>query len=203
MKNKPTYTFIGKSFSPIENGIIKNEDENKRYKLEISLNRHKDFKGERCLVILKNPSKAGLTDINESDKTVNTVCQYLFVRTDVINANTVIIMNLFPVYETDSKKLHDDFIREYLVDNENKNYLKEEIEKADKIIVAWGTHPAKCLDPFDEMKRFVIPLLQNKTCYQMKHPKFQINPNKPMHGQVWGYEKYELVAFDSSKITHK
>lgn len=201
MKNKPTYTFIGKNFGPVVNKTVKNEKENKRYKLEISQNREEDFKGERCLVILKNPSKAGLICECESDKTVNTVCQYLYDRTDIINANTVVVMNLFPVYQTDSKKLHD-LKRESLVDTENKNYLKEEIKKADKIIVAWGAHPVKCKPLFDEMKAFVSPLIKDKLCFQMKHPSpnRKPNPNRPLHGQVWGYQKYKLVEFNSKNL---
>lgn len=191
---KPNYTFEDKVFSPIKDAIIKNELEHKRCKLEINLNRDNNDKGERCLVILKNPSRAGLTDINESDKTVNTVCQYLYDKTDVINAKTVVIMNLFPVYGTDSKELHT-LESKCLLDNTNKKYLDEEIKKADKIIVAWGTHPLKCKIPFEEMRNFVLELLKNKKCYQMKHPIFKLNPKRPLHGQVWGYENYDLVEF--------
>ena len=103
-------------------------------------------------------------------------------------------MNLFPVYGTDSKKLHE-LDSEFLIDVNNKKYLKNEILKADKIIVAWGTHPLKCKAPFEEMKIFVLELLKNKNCYQMQHPKFKLNPKRPLHGQVWGYENYQLVEF--------
>lgn len=79
--------------------------------------------------------------------------------------------------------------------------VTKKIEKADKIIVAWGSHPVKCKPRFEEMKAFVLPLLQGKICFQMKHPSHKLNPNRPLHGQVWGYEKYKLVKFNSKIIT--
>lgn len=190
MTTIPYYTFEGKNFSPLEENIIKNPHENKRYKLEISIN--DNLGSERCLIVLKNPSRACDKSFKESDKTINTVCQYFYLKKKPIDAKIIVIMNLFPVYGTDPRHLQ--FLHpSFLIDDHNKKLLVEEIQKADKIVFAWGTYPVNCKSHFEEMSEFVISLAKSKSCFQMKHPRFALKSTRPLHGQVWGYDKYELV----------
>jgi hypothetical protein len=183
----PIYKFKEERFFPVLDGIIKSETENKRYKLEIDL---KGDRGkEKWLIIMKNPSRAGEDGIEFSDCTVNRVCEYFYQMKNQVK--TIVVANLFPVYETDSKKLKDRKID--LIDNENKNILIKEIGNADHIVFAWGTHPPYCYEEFEEMKSFVKPLCISKSCFQMKHPSKKVNIERPLHGQVWGYKNFELL----------
>lgn len=180
----PTYYFKEEKFFP--KSINKNTETRKRYLLTL------DIKGEKkgnetYLVILKNPSRAGEEVISISDCTINRVGEYFYQN--LRHVKEVIIMNLFPVYETNSEKLLDR--KNELIDQMNKYLLKEKISKANHIVLAWGGHPDNCYYEFEEMKKFVLSLLKDKKVYQMKHPKWGLNLKKPLHGQVWGY-KYEL-----------
>lgn len=182
----PIYRFKNDKFFPTLTGIIKDEKERKRYKLEIDLKG--DRGDERWLIIMKNPSRATEDGIEFSDCTVNRVCEYFYQMKS--EAKTIVVANLFPVYETDSSKLKER--KEDLVDITNKNILNEEIRQADYIVFAWGTHPAHCYEEFEEMKSFVKSFSISKSCFQMKHPKKEVNKDRPLHGQVWGYQNYEL-----------
>lgn len=186
---KPVYKFKKERYFPILKEMLKCEKERKRYKLEIDL---KGIRGkERWLIIMKNPSKAGKLGVEFSDCTISRVCEYFYqLKSEV---KTIVVVNLFPIYETDSSKLKER--KEDLVDTTNKNILIKEISKADHIVFAWGTHPAYCHAEFEEMKNFVKPLCISKSCYQMKHPKKEVNKEHPLHGQVWGYSNYELIKY--------
>lgn len=177
----PVYKFPTDRFFPASDGVIKNTKEGKRYKLEI------DIKGERgnerWLIVLKNRSKAAEKGIKFSDCTVNRVCEYFYRMKKEVK--TIVVANLFPVYETNSGRLKGR--RKDLIDSRNKTTLIKEINLADHIVFAWGTPPAYCYEEFEEMKDFVKPLCANKNCFLMKHPKYGVNKERPLHGQVWGY----------------
>lgn len=182
----PVYKFKEDRFFPTSNGILKNEKLQKRYKLEIDL---KGDRGkERWLIIMKNPSRAGEEGIEFSDCTVNRVCEYFYQMKNEVK--TIVIANLFPVYETYSSKLKNR--KDDLIDSRNKKVLINEISKADHIVFAWGIHPIDCYEKFEEMKSFVKPLCITKSCFQMKPPNKEVNNDRPLHGQVWGYKNYEL-----------
>ena len=188
MSKKPTYTFKDKNYKPIK--IEKSKTESKRYILEVTMNKAGT---DNVLVILKNPSRAGENNIYESDKTVSNVCEYFEKNRKQINTNKIIIMNLFPFYLTNSDELYSH--KESLIDEENKKHLVSNIENADKIILAWGSHPTRCKVKFDEMKKFVSDyLIKKKNVYVMQ--RNGVNHKNPLHGQVWGYKentKFELV----------
>ncbi|PNQ72846.1 hypothetical protein C1T31_10095 [Hanstruepera neustonica] len=180
------YLFDKTRFFPIKSSLILDKNVKKRYAIEIELKGKRQGK-ERWLVILKNPSRAGENDISESDCTVNRVCEYFFINKPEVSS--VIIMNLFPVYQTYSEKLIER--SEDLIDAKNKSLLIQNINAAENIVLAWGGHPWKCKTYFDEMETFIFENISNKNLYQMKHPRWGLNLEKPLHGQVWGY-KYEL-----------
>ena len=183
----PIYRFKKGKYLADVRGINKDEPQHKRYTLKI------DFEGERgdekWLIILKNPSRAVDESPDISDKTISNVCEYFYRK--MIQVNSIVVMNLFPVYETYSNELVKR--RTDLVDKKNKLYLKDMVNKSESIVFAWGSHPKECKDEFDTMRNFVTELTKNKNCFQMKHPLRKINRNRPLHAQVWGYENYELI----------
>lgn len=193
MSKKPTYTFDKNEFYPIKNECIFDLKNNKRYKLTIELKpleKNKKSGDKTYLIILKNPSKAGAKNISISDKTVSTVARYF--HKNELDYNKIIIMNLFPVYGTDSTKLYL-LDENKLYDNNNINYIKTEIKLASKIVLAWGSHPVKCKDIFEKMKNEISESLKNKkNIFVMK--RNGITHKNPLHGQVWGYDtdKYKL-----------
>lgn len=112
-------------------------DVNKRYSLEVSINTFNSK--STATVIMMNPSKA--TKIC-SDDTVNKVLEF-FKTYKNIPIKKVTILNLFPYYETDSKKLAK------YVDNNDSNDLQENInrfenyiDESDLIVLAWGDVPS-------------------------------------------------------------
>lgn len=181
-----TFRYNEKRFLPIESSLDIDKNNRKRYAIEIEFKGKRDGE-EKWLVILKNPSRAGEQDISESDCTVNRVCEYFYQNK--LDVSKVIIMNLFPVYETYSSKLIERVGD--LVDETNKKKLLNTINSVDDIVLAWGSHPSCCFKLFEEMKLFVKNALVNKNVYQMAHPRWGLSKEKPLHGQVWGY-KYEL-----------
>lgn len=198
---KNPYSFKNKTFAPTENSVI-DKNEKKRYVLEIKLKKEVRNRNKRYLVILKNPSKAGFTDKMESDKTVNQVCSYLFGnKTKPKNIGVVVIANLFPFYETDSKKLKN--IKEKLVDETNIKCLNEQIEIADKIIFAWGNDAVGCKEETLKMKLVVFRKAGDyklRNCLIMTVKGKDLNYKNPLHGQVWGYDNYELKKVDFIKL---
>lgn len=182
------YKFPSERFAPLLNGIEKDDRELKRFFLKVQIKNRDTTKS--LLVILKNPSRAGKVGQSEnvSDKTVNTIGEYFYKRSQDIEFVT--IMNLFPAFETDPKKLTDR--RNDLICERNKQYLKDEIEAADNVVVAWGSHPRGCKAEFTQMKQFVLPLLYMKKVFQMKKRSKPMNAKRPMHAQVWGYNEYDL-----------
>lgn len=183
----PEYNFPKVKFFPFENDVIIDRKNNKRYVLPVEI-KASSKSNETWLIILKNPSKAGKVDINESDCTINRVCNYFYINKKEVKR--LIIMNLFPVFLTDADKLQNLPI-DYKIDEENKRWLKNFISKVDNIVLAWGSHPANCFQEFEEMKKFVNENLNGKNIYQLEHPKRELNYERPLHGQVWGYD-YKL-----------
>lgn len=171
------FTFQGKPFQP--SIIDKDEALNKRYLLKIEF--PDNPAGVDWLVILKNPSKAGLTNVLESDMTINAVCSYFARQRQKVRQVT--ITNLFPLYLTDSTMLRDH--KDVLVDNRNINIIKQEISMSAKIVLAWGASPRGCQKEFQQMKEVVFNILDKKLWYQMKRRTAKLNLNRPLHGQVW------------------
>lgn len=184
---KPVYKFPLNKFQPDTKSLVKDDLENKRYKLELTFQAERGNK--QWLIILKNPSRACGKDISISDKTINTVGEYIYRYCKEVTRLSV--MNLFPVFETYPNELVKR--KSDLIDPLNNKLLKSEINKVDAVILAYGSHPVGCKHEFDAMKEYLLPLLKVKPCFIMEHPKFGLNPQKPLHGQVWGYENYELV----------
>lgn len=101
--------------------------------LNITTNRNNE---KSVLCIMMNPSKA---DEDQSDNSVNKVIKYFRDSYGFIN-----IVNLFPFYETESPKLSE-LINKIKKEPEfnkiiktNLCKIKTEINRAEKIVLAWG-----------------------------------------------------------------
>ena len=120
----------------------------RRFSLEIKLKNRQD--GKRACVIMLNPSAAeGMHEQEknnaESDRSVNRVISYIDYK--VKDVSDIVILNLFTKYETYpselEKKLNSksyEYIsgieKECIINNDK--IIKEEIDKCDYVIVAWG-----------------------------------------------------------------
>jgi len=161
----------------------RNEKENKR--LWLSLNIDSNLK-DSLLVILKNPSKA-TKEI--SDKTIFTVTTYVHKNKKAYpqlkNIGTIIILNLIPFYQTDSKLLATSNLK--IIDNENVETINDMTSKHNNVIIAWGDHPEGLYKEYEELKNKTLQILRankNSVFYVDKISK----DGNPKHGQVWGYD---------------
>ena len=153
-----------------------------RYSLKIKLKKNGN---ESIIVILKNPSKA---DEDKSDYTVNRVISYIYnCKTDsnsiLNNISSIIILNLFPIYEPKSNKLPKS-ITESTVRELNLNEIKKYTSQHKKVIVAWGNHPANLKREFETLSSETLRILteNENTIY---HIGLLSKSNNPKHGQVW------------------
>ena len=90
---------------------------------------------QNTVVIMMNPSAA---DANYSDDTVNKVIHALSSI-----SQRIYILNLFPFYEPDSKKLGNLVQKKNnsQINNQNEVAISKAIKNADRIIFAWGDVP--------------------------------------------------------------
>lgn len=114
----------------------------KRYLLRVSTKKESDTKHT---FLLMNPS-AAVHD--KSDRTINKVIKGAFND----GAGIVDVVNIFPFYETDSKKLGEVLgkISETelaIIQKENHKVIKDSIESSfksgGKVICGWGNRPTK------------------------------------------------------------
>ncbi len=172
--------------------VIKTEDnrsETKRYWLKLTID---NSKTDKIIVILKNPSRA-TKDI--SDKTVFTVTNYIQKNSQCYkclnNAGKITIVNLIPVYETDSSLLRT--MPNDLFDEKNLNTIDELTFLNKTVIIAWGDHPSGLYNEYQKLKNSVLSILtKNKT--KIYYVGKMSNDNNPKHGQIWGY-KDKLIDY--------
>jgi hypothetical protein len=168
-----------------------------RYSLKIPIGKNK----ENIIVIMKNPSTA---DEKETDRTIHRVLSYIHKSNNEIlkDIGTVIILNLMPIYLTESKDLKNEKESNQAewqrTEKENLEVIEKFCKKKDKVIVAWGNHPAGLKKDYDRYKKNVLDILKrngNKLFYVGKLSK----EKNPKHGQIWGYEN-KLVEIKISEL---
>lgn len=115
--------------------------------LEIDINENAS---KILLYVLMNPSKANKI---RCDKTVRKILDFTRDQTSLLDSpvpdvKTVIIVNLFPFYKTDSNKLYELLNELSETRNGYEDLLKENllkvkrgIQKADYIVYGWGDPP--------------------------------------------------------------
>jgi hypothetical protein len=133
-------TFFKKVIDIKEDKITENP---RRYSIEIELNRSNNSEAdENIVIIMMNPSKANR---ELSDDTVNRIIKEIHIQRKKVKIIT--ILNLFVVFEKDSKKLKD-YISEPgyeftagVNDGDlynNNDIIEQSCKNANEIIIAWG-----------------------------------------------------------------
>jgi len=112
-----------------------------------------DDKGTNLLYILMNPSRADSIQCDDAVKdilefTKNNLLENGFIK----RVKTVVIVNLFPFYETKPDHLHEVIaeLKQNLKDDKylklmkkNMEIIKKNIKEADYIVLGWGDLPKK------------------------------------------------------------
>ncbi|MBP2651701.1 MAG: hypothetical protein H6Q74_2526 [Firmicutes bacterium] len=130
------------------------------------------------LIVLKNPSTA---DKIMADDTALQVCNYAYKQ----NFSKVILVNLFAYKATDSMelknlcKLHG---LNHIVGLENDKYIKQAIQEANKIIVAWGTPPKGFVTTYKTRIKKVHTLLKKHNLYYANKLSKKVYP---LHAIIW------------------
>ncbi|MFD0588624.1 DUF1643 domain-containing protein [Paenibacillus sp. GCM10027627] len=199
---------------------IHNNDEY-RYSLTIFFKRK--VAGPTAVVIMKNPSKAGIIDETNkkllSDDTIYHVCDYIFKRQEKFSK--LIILNLFPIYGSTFKNI--DFKNnikqltgksgEYSRNDKEIETIVDSLTNTDKIILAWGGYPSlgvKKSSKNEEQKleeqvkeqvkelyaqriKKVLKIIDGRPTYKVG--KGLTNGKFPQHGKMWyDYEELELFS---------
>jgi hypothetical protein len=187
MSSKPIYRY--KDYVD-KKKILINQEPGYRYSLFVPF---KESINDKCvLVIMRNPSEA---DKSKSDKTINNVLSFCHDK-----YSGVYIGNLYPYYETDSKKVKD-FIESDLYDEKmKKNHLAlESLSKdIDDVVIAWGTNNTghKYDDYYESIVKELLDELykDNKNVYAMRF----VSSKNPWHPRNWE-ENFELELYKWSK----
>lgn len=167
------------------------KENKKRWSLKLTID---EKAKETLIVILRNPSKAGLNCPEESDVTVNRVTMYIYKNREKYDflkyVGTVIILNLIPLYETDSSLLKN-ILGYNILDKKNFGIIDNLTQKHNKVIIAWGKHPKGLLKEYRELINNVFDILKknNNSTYCIGNGYY------PLHGQVWGYD-YPLTEYN-------
>jgi len=127
-------------------------------------------KGKSALVIMQNPSKATL-DI--SDQTINRVLDLMHK----FKYYKVYIVNLIPIYGTDSGSISDFAENERDIYSNNDKIIVDKINEVSKIFVAWGGRNKFSKTFYNQRVSSVYNLLNGKEvfCYNTN------SDNTPLH----------------------
>lgn len=174
MSNKPVYKY--KDYVDIDNIVI-NQETGYRYSLFIPFK--KPVNKKYILIIMRNPSKANKST---SDKTINNVLGFCHNK-----YGGVYMANLYPYYETKSRKLKDFVDLESYKEKMEKNSqaLEGLLKNINDIIVAWGTNNAgnKYRKNYENTVKLLSDKLNeaNKNVYAMRF----ISSKNPWHPRNW------------------
>ena len=158
------------------------QEDGKRYSMEVELN----SKGRKTLVVIqKNPSRA---NAEFSDHTINRVLNYLCLNRGnyacLEGLRKVVFLNLIPWYETYSDRLITR--QEALSDPQNLKTIEAFLGTGDACIIAWGNPPRGLGEPYSELSKKVLDLLE-KHGNPIYHVGGLTRLGYPRHGQIWGY----------------
>lgn len=151
---------------------------NKRFRLTLD-NRIKVTR--RILMIFMNPSKA---DAIVSDRTINNAYKY-FAESDnkeFKDYNGIEVLNLIPVYETESSKLHE---IDNLICEINNQFLTDSVLEDRIIILAYGNAPTRLKKTYIEQTRFLLSLLEGRTVYHIDELLITGNPRHACYWQLY------------------
>lgn len=176
----------------------------RRFSLEIKFKKRQD--GKRACVIMLNPSTAeGMYEQDknnaESDISVNKVINYIHYK--VKDVSDIVILNLFTKYETHpselEKKLNSKSY-EYISGIEkgcnfnNNKIIKDEIDKCDYVIVAWGELTNYFFRKRESEILLMLEEVENK-CIKVKCIGKLSNWQYPRHPSRIGFERQLIPYF--------
>lgn len=198
---------------PKEIELIK-PDNDYRYSITIPF---KNRKKERvAIIIMKNPSKAGIYDHQTqnkiSDETIYNVCDYIYKHK--YKFSKVIILNLFPIYGSTFKNIAIKDQNEYLGHNlntiRNDEIITEVLTSINDytLILAWGGYPdmgkkSTRKQNYNTRKLYrqrinqILNIIGDRPTYKVGS---QLTNNIfPSHGKVW-FDFEELETFSHTKF---
>ena len=156
------------------------------YELDIP-NADTNDKKRVATIILKNPSKA---DKQQSDQTVNKVLEYMYR----FQYSRVYIVNLIPVYATNSSLADIELWHNPCVKKKNKKRISEAICKADKIFVGWGGNfapdPQILIEQIEYVNECVSENNKKMYCYTVNKSNKQ--PRHPCRNGWKGQKPEEM-----------
>lgn len=144
----------------------------------------------RIVFVMMNPSKA-TTEV--SDKSVNAVIRYVYEMNRVLrDIDTVVILNLYTVYETASGNLGNiveahgfDFAtgNDALARPKNDEILSTEAARAERVVAAWGrpnaTNAALQSCRYAQRALEVLRILRPYPIYHMDQLRDEVYPKHP------------------------
>lgn len=171
-----------------------------RYLLRVPLSNKNNER--KVLVIMKNPSRANK---DNSDRSVNNVIE--FCKSDY---KEVYIMNLFPCYSKDPRKVKC-FIKCTSYNDrmhENQDTLIGVLNKIDDVIIAWGGggEIGNALE-YKKVTEKTCDILKNanKKMYAVRVSGDLKKKKYPWHPQVWavkkGLEKFEWLSVGAGLLS--
>lgn len=140
-------------------------------------------KDKIALIIMKNPSKA---DDDKSDQTINAVLDYMHV----FKYSKVYVMNLIPIYGTDSYFITDDLSEKYDILKKNDKLIAEVSKKSSKIFAAWGGNSGFDKGYYESRIIAVKRCVDNKPIFCYGLNKSNNQPKHPSRNQ-WTKGKCE------------
>ncbi len=183
-------------------------DKEYRYSLDIECE-NSDNMNKIAMIIMQNPSKA---KIDESDRTVNNVLNYLYG----FGYGRIIITNVVPFYGTDIADIMKKNYKNKRIIDKNNEIIKSKGDMADKIFAAWGwIYPKQKLSKeslkiLEDYYNERIDKIKEGFCNRKKLYCFCINSEgrnvnkkykQPRHGLRWrkGKKESEFKIFEFSE----
>ncbi|MDA2157939.1 DUF1643 domain-containing protein [Bacillus cereus group sp. Bc253] len=180
----------------------------KRELLTIKLNKKSNYADKNVVIIMMNPSKA---DECTSDDTINKVISFFANNNiNVVNGKTIKsknikflnILNLFSIYNSNSECLNGNFesLESLLSENEfkeifdeNLTIIKQNLEKADYIVLAWGMPKSFHLTIYFSMVNHILSCLfsLDKLVYVFQGTPYSTN-KKSIHSKE--FNPYHPIA---------
>ena len=161
----------------IVNGIVEGEFAifSDDYKHRYLLRRNLKQPGDKILFIMLNPSTA---DENKDDNTVRR-CRLYAIDWGYAWME---VTNIFAIRSTDPKALYED---EDPVGHDNDYMIDQAVQRADKVICAWGSHgdnfPDRVSSILEIVSRHKIPhALAFTKSGQPRHPLYLAKSLKPI-----------------------
>jgi hypothetical protein len=184
-------------FNEVDPGSVRaefSEDRRFRYLLEMRFrpSLYNRERSRRAAVILKNPSAA---DVRAADTTIRKVETYVYHH--LVDVLELSILNLFALRATDAADLNREFLKygeELVVGPSNDQVIRSCCEKADYVLVAWGSRSGIDAGLYGERIHRVSGLLAGLEGSKIFRVRGKQVTMQPLHGMMWAYD-HEMVPY--------